>query len=593
MDENFYLDNTPQTGAPATSAPESQPAAAEAATSPEAQSASGDTLDFTYPNKEATNRDVIIKVIGVGGGGGNAVSHMYREGIHNVSFLIINTDRQALKSSPVPDKLEIGTGLGAGARPEVAYQYALENIEDIRKALNDGTQMVFITAGMGGGTGTGASPVVAQVAKEMGLLTVGIVTIPFGFEGKRKIKMALDGVEKIRKWVDALLIVNNDRLTKIYPDLEFSNAFSKADDTLTVAARSISEIITLESYINLDFADIKSTLEDSGVAIISTGYGEGEGRVTTAINDAINSPLLMGNEIHGAQHILFNLCFSKDNPVTMQEVGELNNFIGEFKDDNIEVIWGATIDETLGDKVKMIMLASGFNMENSGKPVAADQQTVATPVQPTAPAKPIAQQPEYATAQHPAAQPFVQRPAAQPQPVQQPAPQPVAPVQQAAPAPEYTQQPYQPTYPQYAAPAQHVAQAAPRYATTPQPEVQQVAAPAAQQPTQQAAPQPIQQPQRQTLPQERSMFDQPQATPQATSQPTPMAHPANDEYDKIGTYYGPEIVDQFRSHSARNAYCVLEDSELDNEALIARLEQLPAHNRRREDLMSLRDNKDK
>lgn len=565
MDENFYLDNTPQADAQSAPAAETQPEATEA------KPASDDTLDFNYTKPEEDNHDVIIKVIGVGGGGGNAVSHMYREGIHNVSFLIINTDRQALKSSPVPNKLEIGTGLGAGARPEVAYQYALENIEDIRKALSDGTQMVFITAGMGGGTGTGASPVVAQVAKEMGLLTVGIVTIPFGFEGKRKIKMALEGVEKIRKWVDALLIVNNDRLTKIYPDLEFSNAFSKADDTLTIAARSISEIITLESYINLDFADIKSTLADSGVAIISTGYGEGENRVTTALNDAVNSPLLMGNEIHGAQHILFNLCFSKDCAVTMQEVAELNNFISEFSDDNIEVIWGATIDNTLGSKVKIIMLASGFNMENSGKqnPTNDPAQAQQTPATPVAPVQQPVAQPATAAQPAPTQPQFVQRQAPQPAPAPQPvqpvyqAPaQPVAPVQQPV-----VQQPYQQSVAQQPQPA---------------PQVQHQ--------------QPVQQPQRPSMPQERSMFDQP-AQPQ---QPAPAQQPVqqplkknSDEYDQISTYYGNEIVDQFRTHSARNAYCVLEDNELDNEAFISRLEQLPAHNRRREDLLALRENKDK
>jgi cell division protein FtsZ len=646
MDENFYLNNNQPTEAQPTPDTEVQPAAPEVATDAADSAKTDDTLDFSYAPTEEKNSDIIIKVIGVGGGGGNAVSHMYREGIHNVSFLIINTDRQALKSSPVPNKLEIGTGLGAGARPEVAYQYALENIEDIRKALNDGTQMVFITAGMGGGTGTGASPVVAQVAKEMGLLTVGIVTIPFGFEGKRKIKMALEGVEKIRKWVDALLIVNNDRLTKIYPDLEFSNAFSKADDTLTVAARSISEIITLESYINLDFADIKSTLENSGVAIISTGYGEGENRVTTAINDAINSPLLMGNEIHGAQHILFNLCFSDESPVTMQEVGELNNFISEFKDENIEVIWGATHDDTLGSKVKMIMLASGFNMENSGKQTPTNDPAQAAQAQTSA--QPAATQPQQPAYAQPAPQPFVQRsePAqpgyAQPvqpqqpvaqqqyqqpvtqQPVQpqyqqpavaqpvytQAAPQPVA--QPAAPQyqPPVAQQPVhtqyqQPVQPAYSQPApQPVAQpAAPQYQQPVQPQ-QPVAQPQYQQPVNQqpaepaqpAYTQPAPQPVRSTLPQERSMFDQPApaATPAPAPQPTAAINKQQqDEYEQIGNYYGNEIVDQFRTHSARNAYCILEDNELDNEAFISRLEQLPAHNRHREDLIALRDSKDK
>ena len=222
----------------------------------------------------------IIKVIGVGGGGGNAVNHMYREGIHDVSYVVCNTDKKALDDSPVPNHLQLGPGLGAGNVPEKARKIAEESIDSIKEMLNDGTRMVFITAGMGGGTGTGAAPIIARCAKEAGILTVGIVTIPFKFEGMPKINQALDGVEEISKHVDALLVINNERLREIYPELTVINAFAKADDTLTIAAKSIAEIITMHGIMNLDFEDVTTVLKDGGVAIMSTGYGEGEGRVT-------------------------------------------------------------------------------------------------------------------------------------------------------------------------------------------------------------------------------------------------------------------------------------------------------------------------
>jgi len=253
-----------------------------------------DILDFGVPEEKHS----IIKVIGVGGGGGNAVNHMYKEGIHDVTFVVCNTDNQALNDSPVPVKLQIGAeGLGAGNKPEVARAAAEESLEDIRNMLNDGTRMAFITAGMGGGTGTGAAPVIARESKNMDILTVGIVTIPFRFEGNKKIDQALDGVEEMSKHVDALLVINNERLRAIYPDLSFLDAFGKADDTLSVAAKSIAEIITLHGIINLDFKDVKTVLQDGGVAIMSTGYGEGEDRVKKAIDDALNSPLLYDNDI--------------------------------------------------------------------------------------------------------------------------------------------------------------------------------------------------------------------------------------------------------------------------------------------------------
>ncbi len=253
-------------------------------------------VDFCTPDKETKN--TIIKVIGVGGGGGNAVNHMYREGIHDVSFVLCNTDNQALNDSPVPVLLQLGTeGLGAGNKPAKARQAAEESLDSIKQMLSDGTKMTFITAGMGGGTGTGAAPVIARVSKELGILTVGIVTIPFRFEGKRKIDQALDGVEEMAKHVDALLVINNERLREIYPELTVLDAFGKADDTLSVAAKSIAEIITNHGLINLDFNDVKTVLKDGGVAIMSTGYGEGEGRVKQAIEDALNSPLLNDNDV--------------------------------------------------------------------------------------------------------------------------------------------------------------------------------------------------------------------------------------------------------------------------------------------------------
>lgn len=325
-------------------------------------------VDFGAPEKENT----IIKVIGVGGGGGNAVNHMYREGIHDVSFVVCNTDIQALNDSPVPMKLQLGKeGLGAGNKPEKARQAAEESINDITAMLSDGTKMTFITAGMGGGTGTGAAPVIARVSKELDILTVGIVTIPFRFEGKKKINQALDGVEEMAKHVDALLVINNERLRKIYPDLTVLDAFGKADDTLSVAAKSIAEIITNHGLINLDFNDVKTVLKDGGVAIMSTGYGEGEGRVKQAIQDALNSPLLNDNDIFNSKKILLSINFSKDsnkdNPAAgglmMEEMNEVNDFMEQFGSD-FEIKWGIGLDPDLGNKVKVTILATGFGIRD-------------------------------------------------------------------------------------------------------------------------------------------------------------------------------------------------------------------------------------
>ncbi len=454
-------------------------------------------LDFGEPEKENS----IIKVIGVGGGGGNAVNHMYREGIHDVTFVLCNTDNQALNDSPVPVHLQLGKeGLGAGNRPEKARAAAeesledikkvlsdgtrmafitagmgggtgtgaapviariskemgiltvgivtipfrfegdrkidqaldgveemqkhvdallvinnerlreiypeltvldafgkaddtlsvaaksiaeiitvhglinldfndvkTESLEDIKKVLSDGTRMAFITAGMGGGTGTGAAPVIARVSKEMGILTVGIVTIPFRFEGDRKIDQALDGVEEMQKHVDALLVINNERLREIYPELTVLDAFGKADDTLSVAAKSIAEIITVHGLINLDFNDVKTVLKDGGVAIMSTGYGEGEGRVRKAIDDALNSPLLNENDVFNSKKILLSISFSggKDGKesLMMEEMNDVNDFMGKFGND-FEIKWGLATDPELGKRVKVTILATGFGIDS-------------------------------------------------------------------------------------------------------------------------------------------------------------------------------------------------------------------------------------
>lgn len=322
-----------------------------------------DHLDFGEPDRQNS----IIKVIGVGGGGGNAVNNMYKQGIHDVSFVVCNTDAQALKDSPVPERLQLGSeGLGAGNRPEKARLAAEESIDDIKAMLSDGTKMDFITAGMGGGTGTGAAPVIAQVSKELGILTVGIVTIPFKFEGNKKIDQALDGVDEMAKHVDALLVINNERLRKVYPDLSLLNGFAKADDTLSVAARSIAEIITVRGLINLDFNDVRTVLKDGGVAIMSTGFGEGEGRVRKAIDDALNSPLLNDNDVYNSQKILLSIAFSSDNGtdgLAMEEMNEINNFMSRFGS-NFELKWGIAIDNTLEKKVKITILATGFGLDD-------------------------------------------------------------------------------------------------------------------------------------------------------------------------------------------------------------------------------------
>ena len=319
---------------------------------------------FNFP----TANKSIIKVIGVGGGGGNAVNHMFNEGIHDVSFVVCNTDSKALGDSPVPLKLQLGKeGLGAGNRPEAAKKATEESLDEVRTMLDDGTKMAFITAGMGGGTGTGAAPLIAKTAKDLDILTVGIVTIPFRWEGNRKIDQALDGVEEISKNVDALLVVNNERLREIYQDQTVTEAFARADDTLCNAAKSISEIITMHGVINLDFQDVKTVLKDGGVAIMSTGYGAGEGRVTKAIQDALHSPLLNDNDIYHSKKVLIHIIEPGPEgsaPLMMEEMNEINEFMDRMQIDIVETKWGLSRDPELQDKVKVTILASGFGVKD-------------------------------------------------------------------------------------------------------------------------------------------------------------------------------------------------------------------------------------
>lgn len=322
-------------------------------------------LPFAIP----TDAPRIIKVVGVGGGGSNAVQNMFTEGIHNVSFAICNTDSQALNDSKVEVKIQLGEltteGLGAGNDPTIAKAAALESRAQIEKLFDDGTKMVFVTAGMGGGTGTGAAPVVAEIAKSMGILTIGIVTIPFKFELGNKIKQALKGVAEIAKHVDALLVINNQRLLSIYPQLDIEDGFKKVDEVLTTATKSIAEIITARGKINLDFRDVKKVLENGGVAIMSYGIDSGEQRVAKAFHKALHSPLLNDNDIYKAKKILFNIYYNPNSPMKVVELEEVDSFMKQFTDENIEVIWGVSKDFALANgDVKVTVLATGFGMRN-------------------------------------------------------------------------------------------------------------------------------------------------------------------------------------------------------------------------------------
>ena len=323
------------------------------------------TLPFAIP----TDGPRIIKVVGVGGGGSNAVHNMYRKGIHNVSFAVCNTDMQAMQNSPIPKKVQLGVeiteGLGAGNDPVVARKAAEESREEIMRLFNDGTKMAFITAGMGGGTGTGAAPVVAEIAKKMGILTVGIVTIPFKFEMTGKIKQALRGVIEISKHVDALLVINNQRLIDMYPKLNVTEGFLMVDNVLTTATKSIAEIITARGTINLDFRDVRKILKNGGVAIMSYGIEKGERRVSKAFESALHSPLLNDNDIYKSKKILFNIYENPNDPIRIEEMAEVETFMAKFREDDIELIWGYSKDHNLDEgAVKVTVLATGFGMKD-------------------------------------------------------------------------------------------------------------------------------------------------------------------------------------------------------------------------------------
>ena len=324
-------------------------------------------MQFDMPN----NEDSIIKVIGVGGGGSNAVNHMYRQGIKGVDFYIANTDQQALDISPIPNKIQLGMqltqGRGAGSIAAVGENAVLENIDEIRELLSDGTKMLFVTAGMGGGTGTGAAPVIAKTAKEMGILTVGIVTYPFAFEGRKRSKQADEGLEELRDNVDTLLVISNDKLREIHGNLSLKDAFAKADDILTTASKGIADIINKTGYINVDFEDVRTVMTDSGVAIMGLAKAEGEGRAIKAAQEALSSPLLNDNNIEGANYILLNIT-SGSEEVMMDEITDITDYIQDEAGSTAEIIWGNGTDEDLGDSICVTLIATGFqsNKEMSG-----------------------------------------------------------------------------------------------------------------------------------------------------------------------------------------------------------------------------------
>lgn len=316
-------------------------------------------MNFELP----VNRSSIIKVIGVGGGGSNAVNHMYRLGIKDVNFVVCNTDAQALSNSPVPLRVQLGASLtegrGAGNKPEVGKQAAIESLDEVKEALAANTRMVFITAGMGGGTGTGAAPIIAKASKDLGILTVGIVTIPFKNEGPRRISQALDGIAEMEKYVDSLLVINNEKIREMYGDLRVSEAFSRADDILAIAAKGIAEIITVHGFINVDFADVQTVMTNSGVAIMGSGTADGENRAISAIQNAITSPLLNDNDIKGARNILINIT-SGNEEVTMDEIGQIIDYVQECSGVHADLIWGNGIDVNLGSKICVTVIATGF-----------------------------------------------------------------------------------------------------------------------------------------------------------------------------------------------------------------------------------------
>ena len=320
-----------------------------------------DLISLKLP--DATQEESIIKVIGVGGGGSNAVNHMFRQGIHGVEFVVCNTDIQALRQSRVKNRIQLGKelteGRGAGCQPERGRLSAIESMDFIKTILEHNTRMVFITAGMGGGTGTGAAPEIARQAKELGILTIGIVTVPFSFEGKRKIEQAMTGIDELEEYVDALLIIANERLREIYGDLKLSDAFAMADNVLTIAAKSIAEIITVKGYVNVDFADVRTVMTDSGVAIMGAAQASGEDRAIRAITEALESPLLNNNDILGAKDILLNITSGTDE-ITMDEMSQITSHIIRKVGNNAAVIWGVGTDPDLGGAVSVTIIATGF-----------------------------------------------------------------------------------------------------------------------------------------------------------------------------------------------------------------------------------------
>lgn len=321
-----------------------------------------DRYTFDIPEDDGQ----IIKVIGVGGGGSNAVNHMYHQGIKGVSFVICNTDNQALQNSPISTKVQLGPtltfGRGAGNEPSMGREAAIENISEIQQVLSTETKMVFLTAGMGGGTGTGAAPIIAEAAREMGILTVAIVTLPFTFEGEKRWNQAVEGIKNLKDYVDALLIIHNDRLREIYGDQKLSVAFGHADNVLAMAAKGIAEIITVPGYINVDYADVRTVMENSGVAIMGTGTASGEDRAHKAIQEALISPLLNNNNLKGARNILLNV-ISGSTEVLMDEITEIMDYVHQCTGIQSDVIWGNTYDESLGEDLSVTIVATGLNEE--------------------------------------------------------------------------------------------------------------------------------------------------------------------------------------------------------------------------------------
>ncbi|THH41891.1 cell division protein FtsZ [Neolewinella litorea] len=332
------------------------------------------TIDF--PQGESP----IIKVIGVGGGGSNAVNHMYNQGIVGVDFAICNTDHQAMELSNVPTKVQLGPNLtegrGAGSKPNVGKLACEESIEEVRKYLDNNCRMLFVTAGMGGGTGTGAAPIIARTAREMNILTVGIVTLPFTFEGRRRANNGMDGLQELKENVDTLIVISNDKLRQIHGNLNLSEAFSKADNILTTAAKGIAEIITVAGYVNVDFEDVNTVMRDSGVAIMGTASADGDDRARVAVDQALHSPLLEDNDIRGANHILLNIT-SGTREVTMDEIFEITEFVQEEAGYGTDLIWGNCFDESLGDKISVTVIATGFgDKKAANRNVAPERQVV-------------------------------------------------------------------------------------------------------------------------------------------------------------------------------------------------------------------------